>query len=241
MSKENDFINKSAHGRKCTDADKCIYPMSPPDIIIGVMKRPILTALLICISLSLAAAETGIASWYTSDRPDALTANGEIFDNTKLTAAHKSLTFGSMVRVTNDENGQSIEVRINDRGPYVENRIIDLTPEGARQLGFYDQGIAPVTLEVISTPDVPESEYVDGSQTGWYTLQVGSYTNIANAYTVYDNIRKAGLKPTVEIVNDTMVRISVANVQAYLLQDTLEILSSIGIGEPLVKGARSPY
>ena len=241
MSKENDFINKSAHGRKCTDADKCIYPMSPPDIIIGAMKRPILTALLICISLSLAAAETGIASWYTSDRPDALTANGEIFDNTKLTGAHKSLTFGSMVRVTNDENGQSIEVRINDRGPYVENRIIDLTPEGARQLGFYDQGIAPVTLEVISTPDVPESEYVDGSQTGWYTLQVGSYTNISNAYTVYDNIRKAGLKPTVEIVNGTMVRISVANVQAYLLQDTLETLSSIGIGEPLVKGARSPY
>ena len=241
MSKENDFINKSAHGRKCTDADKCIYPMSPPDIIIGVMKRPILTALLICISLSLAAAETGIASWYTSDRPDALTANGEIFDNTKLTGAHKSLTFGSMVRVTNDENGQSIEVRINDRGPYVENRIIDLTPEGARQLGFYDQGIAPVTLEVVSTPDVPESEYVDGSQTGWYTLQVGSYTNISNAYTVYDNIRKAGLKPTVEIVNGTMVRISVANVQAYLLQDTLETLASIGIGEPLVKGARSPY
>lgn len=241
MSKENDFINKSAHERKCTDAGKCIYPMSPPDIIIGAMKRPILTALLICISLSLAAAETGIASWYTSDRPDALTANGEIFDNTKLTGAHKSLTFGSMVRVTNDENGQSIEVRINDRGPYVENRIIDLTPEGARQLGFYDQGIAPVTLEVVSTPDVPESEYVDGSQTGWYTLQVGSYTNISNAYTVYDNIRKAGLKPTVEIVNGTMVRISVANVQAYLLQDTLETLSSIGIGEPLVKGARSPY
>ena len=94
---------------------------------------------------------------------------------------------------------------------------------------------------MISTPDVPESEYVDGSQTGWYTLQVGSYTNISNAYTVYDNIRKAGLKPTVEIVNGTMVRISVANVQAYLLQDTLETLSSIGIGEPLVKGARSPY
>ena len=66
------------------------------------MKRPILTALLICISLSLAAAETGIASWYTSDRPDALTATGVICDNTKPTGAHTSLTFGSMVRVKND-------------------------------------------------------------------------------------------------------------------------------------------
>lgn len=197
-----------------------------------------LAALLTVLPL---AAESGVASWYTADRPGALTANGEVFDNNALTAAHKSLTFGSVVRVTNEENGARIEVRINDRGPYVENRIIDLTPEGARRLGFYEEGVTDVTLEVLSEPETPETQYVNGAETGWYTLQVGSYTNIANAWQVYQNIRGAGLKPTVEIVNGTMVRISVANVQAYLLDSTRETLAGIGITEPLVRGARNPY
>ena len=163
------------------------------------MKRIILAVLLTVSAGFLWAAESGIASWYTADRPDALTANGEIFDNTALSAAHKTLAFGSIVRVTNNANGKSIEVRINDRGPYVENRIIDLTPEGARQLGYYDEGIADVTVEVISEPEVPETLYINGSETGWYTLQVGTYTNMENAWTVYTNIKSAGLRPTVPI------------------------------------------
>ena len=198
-------------------------------------------ALLIAITAGLWATQSGIASWYTADRSDALTANGEVFDNKALTAAHKSLTFGTIVSVTNDDNGKSIEVRINDRGPYVENRIIDLTPEGARQLGYYDEGIADVTVEVISEPEVPETLYINGSETGWYTLQVGTYTNMENAWTVYTNIKSAGLRPTVEIVNDRMIRISVSDVQAYLVDETREKLASVGITEPLVRGARNPY
>lgn len=205
------------------------------------MKRIILAVLLTVSAGFLWAAESGIASWYTADRPDALTANGEIFDNTALSAAHKTLAFGSIVRVTNNANGKSIEVRINDRGPYVENRIIDLTPEGARQLGYYDDGIADVTVEVISEPEVPETLYINGSETGWYTLQVGTYTNMENAWTVYTNIKSAGLRPTVEIVNDRMIRISVSDVQAYLVDQTREKLASVGITEPLVRGARNPY
>lgn len=205
------------------------------------MKRIILVVLLTVSAGFLWAAESGIASWYTADRPDALTANGEIFDNTALSAAHKTLAFGSIVRVTNNANGKSIEVRINDRGPYVENRIIDLTPEGARQLGYYDDGIADVTVEVISEPEVPETLYINGSETGWYTLQVGTYTNMENAWTVYTNIKSAGLRPTVEIVNDRMIRISVSDVQAYLVDQTREKLASVGITEPLVRGARNPY
>ena len=205
------------------------------------MQRIILVVLLTVSAGFLWAAESGIASWYTADRPDALTANGEIFDNTALSAAHKTLAFGSIVRVTNNANGKSIEVRINDRGPYVENRIIDLTPEGARQLGYYDEGIADVTVEVISEPEVPETLYINGSETGWYTLQVGTYTNMENAWTVYTNIKSAGLRPTVEIVNDRMIRISVSDVQAYLVDQTREKLASVGITEPLVRGARNPY
>ena len=205
------------------------------------MKRIILAVLLTVSAGFLWAAESGIASWYTADRPDALTAKGEIFDNTALSAAHKTLAFGSIVRVTNNANGKSIEVRINDRGPYVENRIIDLTPEGARQLGYYDEGIADVTVEVISEPEVPETLYINGSETGWYTLQVGTYTNMENAWTVYTNIKSTGLRPTVEIVNDRMIRISVSDVQAYLVDQTREKLASVGITEPLVRGARNPY
>ena len=72
------------------------------------------------------------------------TASGERVNSGALTAAHKTLPFGTMVRVTNKRNGKSVVVRINDRGPFVRGRVIDLTPAGARALGF--SGLAPVTL-----------------------------------------------------------------------------------------------
>lgn len=205
------------------------------------MRKSIASLVLLFASAALFASETGLASWYTADRPDALTANGEIFDNSALTAAHKSLKFGTIVRVTDNESGESIEVRINDRGPYVENRIIDLTPEGARLLGFYDKGLAEVTVEVVSEPEVEESEYIDGSRTGWYTLQVGTYTNTRNAYEVYRNIKSTGLRTQTEIIDGPMLRLSVPDIQAYRLEDVKARLASVGITEPLVKGARNPY
>jgi rare lipoprotein A len=85
-------------------------------------------------------AQSGIASVYSGGR----TANGEHAVPSRLTAAHKSLPFGTRVRVTNRKNGRSVVVRINDRGPYVRGRIIDLTPAGARALGF--SGLAPVEI-----------------------------------------------------------------------------------------------
>jgi rare lipoprotein A len=88
------------------------------------------------------AAETGIASVYGSR--GGKTANGEQVYPSKLTAAHRTLPFGTMVTVTNRKNGQSVTVRINDRGPFIRGRIIDLTPAGARALQF--SGLAPVTV-----------------------------------------------------------------------------------------------
>lgn len=207
------------------------------------MKKTIL-AITLLLNLTLLFAEQkeiGIASWYTADKPNALTANGEIFDNSALSAAHKSLTFGSIVEVKNIKNGKSIQVRINDRGPYVEGRIIDLTGEGAKRLDFYDDGIANVELTVISIPKESETKYISGAETGWYALQIGSYTNIKNAYSVYTNIRSVGLKPTVEVINDSMIRISVKNIQSYKLEEVRAKLSSIGITEPLIKGNKNPY
>src|SRR5262245_32706129 len=90
-------------------------------------------------------AESGIASVY-STRDGTRTASGVKLDDQALTAAHRSLPFGSKVRVTNTKNGQSVVVTITDRGPFVPGRVIDLTPAGAEALGF--KGLAPVTVEV---------------------------------------------------------------------------------------------
>jgi rare lipoprotein A len=92
---------------------------------------------------SAALAESGVASIYAYSGEK--TANGERANPRGLTAAHKTLPFGTKVRVTNKRNGKSVVVRINDRGPFVRGRVIDLTPAGAQALGF--SGLAPVTLE----------------------------------------------------------------------------------------------
>ncbi|NCC14167.1 MAG: septal ring lytic transglycosylase RlpA family protein, partial [Spirochaetia bacterium] len=122
--------------------------------------------------------EKGIASWYTTDKSESLTANGETFDPNSLSAAHKSLKFGTIVRVTNTVNGKSVDVRINDRGPYVDGRIIDLTPASAKQIDMLASGIAPVDLTLIFEPEIPESKYNRAGDTGWYQIQVGAYSSL---------------------------------------------------------------
>ena len=93
---------------------------------------------------------TGIASWYGDQFAGKLTANGEIFDPELVSAAHKTLPMPSVVRVTNLDNGKSLVVRINDRGPYVTGRIIDMSRAGARLLGFKDDGIARVRVQLLT-------------------------------------------------------------------------------------------
>ena len=108
--------------------------------------------LLILASAAIAAEqrqeESGIASTY-SDK-SGKTTSGEAFNPENMTAAHRSLSFGTMIRVTNTQNGRSIVVRINDRGPFTRGRIIDVTPAAARALGF--SGLAPVKLS-LAIPD----------------------------------------------------------------------------------------
>jgi len=94
--------------------------------------------------------ETGIASWYGDEFAGRLTANGEIFDPEVVSAAHKTLPMPSAVRVINLENGRSLVLRINDRGPFVAGRIIDLSREAARLLGFKEQGIARVRVQILA-------------------------------------------------------------------------------------------
>lgn len=94
--------------------------------------------------------ETGIASWYGPDFHGKFTANGEIFDQNDVSAAHRTLPMPSLVRVTNLENGRTLVVRVNDRGPYVNNRIIDLSRRAAQMLGFEGKGTAKVRVQIMA-------------------------------------------------------------------------------------------
>lgn len=93
--------------------------------------------------------EVGIASWYGADFHNKRTANGEKYDMNTLTAAHRTLPLPSIVKVTNLENGRSLVLRVNDRGPYAKNRIIDISKRGAQLLGYQVQGTAKVRVEVL--------------------------------------------------------------------------------------------
>jgi rare lipoprotein A (peptidoglycan hydrolase) len=93
---------------------------------------------------------SGTASWYGPGFHGKKTASGEIYDQNKLTAAHKTLPLGSKARVTNLDNGNAVEVEINDRGPFVEGRVIDLSRAAAGALGFVKSGTAPVQVELIA-------------------------------------------------------------------------------------------
>jgi rare lipoprotein A len=99
--------------------------------------------------------ETGMASWYGARHHGKRTASGEIFNQEKFTAAHRTLPWGSVVKVTNLANGKSVEVRINDRGPFEKGRIIDLSRAAARVLGMVASGVTLVRVELLSPLDTP--------------------------------------------------------------------------------------
>ena len=99
--------------------------------------------------------QVGIASWYGADFHNKQTANGEIYDMNKLTAAHTTLPMPSYVRVTNLENRRSLILKVNDRGPFVGNRLIDVSRRGAQLLGFEKRGTTRVRVEAVSGPDAP--------------------------------------------------------------------------------------
>ena len=95
---------------------------------------------------------SGQASWYGRPHHGRRTSSGETYDMNKLTAAHRTLPLGTRVLVTNLDNGHTVEVRINDRGPFRKNRVLDLSYAAARQLGAVGEGVIPVTLKIVTIP-----------------------------------------------------------------------------------------
>lgn len=121
----------------------------------------------------------GDASYYGEPYHGRPTASGEIFDKNKMTAAHRTLPFGTWVRVENRLNGQAVDVRINDRGPFVPGRIIDLSEGAARRINMIRSGVVPVRLTVVRESPNPASARPE--QDVFYAVQVGAFRSESGA------------------------------------------------------------
>lgn len=181
----------------------------------------LLLLLLIC-STALAQVQTGKASFYADKFEGKPTASGEKYRHNKLTAAHKTLPFGTKVKVTNLGNNLTVEVIINDRGPYVDGRIIDLSKSAAEKLGFINQGLADVKIEVVDPGDgkksdpikpigqvsVDEKEFynfeVGRLKPSGFGVQIGTYQELVNLMRLADNLKSSYQKKVtvqVKIIN----------------------------------------
>lgn len=118
--------------------------------------------------------EEGAASWYTAPYKGRKAANGQVFSDRALTAAHRTLPMGSLIVVTNLESGQSSAMRINDRGPFVPDKVIDLTIASAKAVGIYRRGTARVRIDVFETPKPMDTG-------GRWCVQIGAFTSESKA------------------------------------------------------------
>ncbi len=145
---------------------------------------------------SLGYLEIGVASWYGRKFHGRLTAMGDVYDMYGMTAAHKALPLPTMVRVTNLDNGKSIILRVNDRGPFHDDRLIDLSYGGARALGFEKEGTVPVVVEAIDEINYPEIAKRVNQEN--YYLQAGAFVGRAGAEIQMAKVRDA-LPPDVQV------------------------------------------
>ena len=173
------------------------------------------TALLLLASFCFAQTQTGKASFYADKFEGHPTASGEKYKHSKLTAAHKSLPCGTLIRVTNLKNNLSVDVTVNDRGPYVDGRIVDLSKSAAEKLEFISIGLADVKLEVIdagtgkvSDPAraiehvvVDEKEFyefqIDRQNPKGFGLQIGTYQELVNLMRLAENLKSSYQKKVV--------------------------------------------
>ena len=126
--------------------------------------------------------QTGLASWYGPNFHGKTTSSSEVYNMYDMTAAHRTLPFGTYVMVTNLDNGRSVKVKINDRGPFVKGRIIDLSYAAAQVLDAVGPGVVPVKIEVLTDESPPQSSVR-------YAVQVGSFANKENARSLQNKLK----------------------------------------------------
>jgi len=184
--------------------------------------------------------EIGVSSWYGKKFHGRLTANGETYDMFEMTAAHKALPLPTVVKVTNLDNGQSIVVRVNDRGPFHDDRLIDLSYAAAKALGFADKGVAPVVVEAVDEINHPELGAIEPHEAFTY-LQVGAFRVNASAQRKLALVRAAlpPETPTRILVSETEVgdllhKVWVGPLQNERLEaETIAQLLAANLGQPL--------
>ncbi len=173
--------------------------------------------------------ESGVASWYGHPFHGRRTANGEVYDMHLLTAAHQHLPFGTVLQVVNRDNGRSVEVRVNDRGPFAKGRILDLSKAGAEALGMIGPGTARVDLYLVSPPppddrvylvqagafrsrgkaeslqgriqdEFPQLDVRVNSEDGWHRVHIGRYDVRSQAAELVRQLKRAGVEAWVVAV-----------------------------------------
>jgi rare lipoprotein A len=187
-------------------------------------------------------AEEGLASWYGGKFQGRRTASGEIFDTRRLTAAHRSLPFGTQVLVTNLTNGKSVTVRINDRGPFVAGRVIDLSLAAAAAIGLAGKGVVPVRLEVLAPGAAAAPRAADGRSRAagqpaavYYCLQLGSFRRRANAESLQARLEAAGFPAELETARGGIIRVVLRRVASGELTALRARLAAAGWEEALVR------
>jgi len=230
---------------------------------VHVRKTTIILILFMYITAALAAqTETGEASWYGGKFQGRRTANGEIFDTHQLTGAHKTLPFDTRVKVTNLKNGKTVEVRINDRGPFIKGRIIDLSMAAAQQIDLLGSGVTRVKIEVMGSSSGPEessespgrksSEHESpGSESAevqsdsrdllvytepqYYSIQVASFGEEENARQLRTKLASSGFAPVFESSQNGHIRVILPKLTEQEIEETVLRLSELGHTAILVR------
>lgn len=182
--------------------------------------------------------QRGIASWYGTKFQGHKTSNGEIFDLYQATAAHKTLPIPCYARVTNLANGRSVVVRVNDRGPFHDDRLIDLSYAAAIKLGYMEQGTAQVEVEVLQIAGVDDRRNAPGGS--YRYLQLGAYGSEASARRLQSELQALIAAPVavspVQSGDDLLYRVRIGPVgdgdELLAVQETLE-KGGYGVGQPL--------
>lgn len=157
--------------------------------------------------------EQGAASWYGMDLHGKKTASGEIFDMNGVSAAHRTLPLGTVVRITNLDNFKSVKARVNDRGPLYRNRVIELSYGAAKELGFAETGTALVKIEVVET--LPDTDAI-------FTVHAGSFLEEESALSLKDRLGKKFETVFIDTFDTNMARFYRVRVGNYSSEEKAE-------------------
>jgi rare lipoprotein A len=232
------------------DVDKLIEPTPKSDPLARYGNKSPYTVLgksYYVLDRSKAYEQRGIASWYGQKFNGRKTSSGEIYSICEFTAAHKTLPLPSYVRVTNKQNGKSVVVRVNDRGPFHEGRIIDLSYVAAIRLGLDKTGTAPVHVELLQSGESNASDdsapvrreaLFSERYDAEVSLQFGSFANKDNARRLQDRLQNANIENVeldkVEVQGQSIWRVQLRALKNEQLADIFEKIRQLGLAKPKV-------